>query len=352
MTKRSTQKAPGQSFRIRAPRFRRLRNHTVCLTVAGGLLGITGCSSTGGLDGRPAGVDKYIDGVHEYNAGDRAGAMSSFNQAIQINPSLRMAHVRLAALYREQGDYTDAAAQYETSTRLDPYSSDNAYNLGLSYQLLHRLADAAAAYLRALDLQPANVRANMNLGLVYLALGQPKDALPYLQKATEIDRNSAQAWSNFGVGLDAVGRLMDGQHAYERSLELNTGSPSTLENLAANLIAQKKAHESLAVCQQLILRSDNAISRTRFGQAMALSGRKDDAMEQYKIALQRDPQCYLPLTAEAFLLIDEYRDGMELDEPKREAALALWGASLRLNPNQPSAITAVQQWQSAQLFGK
>jgi tetratricopeptide (TPR) repeat protein len=286
------------------------------------------------LDNRPAGVEKYIQGVHQYNAGDRAGAASSFNEAIRINPSLRMAHIRLGDIYRSEGDYRDAAIQFEIATRLDPYSSSNECNLGLSYQLLHRLADAAAAYLRALDLQPTNVQANMNLGLVYLALDQPKDALPYLQRATELAPKSFEAWS------------------YRTALELNSGSISTLGNLAANLIAQGNAQEALAACQQLLLRSDTSLSRTRYGQALRLSGENQAALEQYKLALQIDPTFYLAMTQEAFLLIDQYRQGLELDEPKREAALALWGASLRLNPNQPRVLAAIQQWQSAQLFDK
>jgi tetratricopeptide (TPR) repeat protein len=85
---------------------------------------------------------------------------------------------------------------------------------------------------------------------------------------------------------------------------------------------------------------------------LALSGQKDVALEQYKLALQRDPSYYLAMTEEGFMLIDEYRASLELDEPKREAALALWGASLRLNPNQPRVLSAVQKWQSAELFGK
>jgi tetratricopeptide (TPR) repeat protein len=302
------------------------------------------------MDDRPSGVDKYIEGVHEDRQGNHAAAISSFNDAIRINPSLRMPHLKLAALYQSEGDYTDAAKQYEIATQLDPYSATNAYNLGVCYQLLHRLADAAAAYLKALDLQPTNSKASMNLGLVYLELGHPADATAYLRRATQLDPKSAEAWSNYGVGLDGIGQLARAERAYRQALELNT-SISTLENLAANLIAQKKASESIAVCQQLLLRSDSAISRTRYGQALALSGDPSSAMEQYKLALQRDPQFYLAMTEEAFLLIDEYRQVMELDEPKRESALALWGASLRINPDQPRVLAAVQQWQSSQLYG-
>jgi tetratricopeptide (TPR) repeat protein len=192
----------------------------------------------------------------------------------------------------------------------------------------------------------------MNLGLVYLALGQPNDAQPYLARATQLAPKSSDAWSNYGVGLDAVGQLSDGENAYRNALELDTGSIATLQNLTANLIAQRKAQEALVTCQQLLLRSDTALSRTRYGQALLLSGQQDAALQQYKLALQSDPTFYLALTQEAFLLIDQYRQGMELDEPKREAAMALWGASLRFNPNQPRVLAAIQQWQSSQLYGK
>jgi Tfp pilus assembly protein PilF len=334
---------------------RYLRRTALCTAVPAlviAAIGVGGCSNPTVFDDRPAGVAKYIEGVNRLNAGDETGATASFNEAIQINPSLRMAHARLAELYRKQGNYKDAATQYEIAARLDPYSPKMQYGLGLCYQMLHRFTDAITAYLRALDLQPTNALANMSIGIVYLELGQPGDAEHYLQRATQIDPKSAEAWSNYGVGLDARGRLAEAENAYRQALELSTGSTTTLENLAANLIAQKKSSEAMEVCQQLLLRSDTAISRTRYGQAFELTGQKDEALKQFKIALDRDPQCYLALTEEGFLLIGEYRDGSELDEPKREAALALWGASLKINPDQPRVLTAVQQWQSSQLMGK
>jgi tetratricopeptide (TPR) repeat protein len=321
-----------------------------CLIAAIGLAGLTGCSVTSVMGDHPSGVDKYIEGVRDQNSGNATAAIAAFNEAIRLNPSLQMPHVRLAELYRQRADYADAAAQYEIASQLDPYSANDAYYLGLCYQFLHRLADSAAAYLKALNLQPGNMKANMNLGLVYLALGHPADAKPYLLRATQLDAKSAQAWSNYGVGLDAVGRLADAEAAYRQALELETGSIPILENLAANLIAQKKAAESIEICRQLLLRSDTPISRTRYGQALVLAQQPSAAREQYELALRIDPQFYLAMTEEAFLLITEYRDGMELDEPKRQAALALWGASLRINPNQPRVLAAVQQWQSSHLY--
>jgi tetratricopeptide (TPR) repeat protein len=327
------------------------RHYALCLMGLSLLLPPAGCADDA-LDRQPPGVAKYVQAVAADRAGDSEGAMALYKAAIAENPSLRMAHGRLGDLYRDRDDYADAAHEYETASRLDPYSAELAYSLGLSYQFLHRLAEAAAAYLRALNLQPGNVRANMNLGLVYVALGKPADALPYLKKATQLSPASADAWSNYGVGLDAAGHLTEAQRAYEHALELDTGSPTTLQNLAANLIGQHKPREALAVCQQLLLRADNALTRTRMGEALALNGQRDEAMREFRIALRRDPRAYLAMSDEGFLLIQEYREGMELDEPKRESALALWGASLRINPDQPRVIEAVQQWQTSQLFGK
>jgi tetratricopeptide (TPR) repeat protein len=323
----------------------------VCLIVSGGLTTMTGCSGAGASSDSPPGISEYVQGVQADDTGDRARAMTEFRQAIASNPSLCMAHIRLADLYRNEGDYSNAAEQYAIAASLDPYSASNHYNLGLSYQLLHRLADAAAAYLRALHLDPFNMRANMNLGLVYLELGHPDDALSYLRRSTQLDPNSAQAWSNYGVGLDGTGRLREAEQAYVRALELDSGSPTTLENLASNLIAQRKASAALAVCQQLLLRSDTALTRTRYGQALALAGENDLAMKQFNLALKRNAHSYLTMTAEAFLLIDEYRAGMQLDEPKRQTALALWDESLHLNPDQPDVVSAMARWKSSQLYG-
>lgn len=300
---------------------------------------------------RPEAVEYYVRGEQLRRQGDIRAAEQEYRAAIQRNPNLRMPHTRLGEIYKERGDYERAARHFESVARLDAYNPESHYNLGLSYHFLNRLQDAAAAYLRALNLNPRDVQSNMNLGLVYLALDQPDDAVKYLTRATELDPTSAVAWSNLGVALDARGDTAEAEQRYRRSLELDSTSATTLQNLAANLMAQGKAREAIAVMEEVVSRVDTAGTRKRYGDALAAAKLYADAIRQYDVALTRDPRYYPAMNEKAFALINQYRDGLELDDEKRQAAAALWRESLQVNPNQPIIRRQLEKAQNPQLLG-
>ena len=299
----------------------------------------------------PTGINQYKLGVAAQQSGNVSEAIDRYQSAIHLDPSLRMANAKLADLYRMRGNYPQAAIQYRTASRLDPYEEANQYYLGVCEQLLSHFRSAAGAYLQALNLQPQDTRAMTNLGVVYLALGQPQAAGAILQRASVLDPKSASVWLNYGVSLDAAGRLAGAEGAYRHALELQSGLTTALIDLATNLIAQRKADEAVAACEQLLLRTDSAIARARYGQALQLRGDDDSAAKQFDAALERDGRSPIALTAKGFFLIHLYRKGMEIDEAQRGAALALWQQSVALDANQPSARAAMEKWKTSQLTG-
>jgi tetratricopeptide (TPR) repeat protein len=324
--------------------------------LAFGAVALTGACAPTRSDGgrestRPAAVEYYVRGEQAWRAGDKMQAEQEYRAAVQHNPNLRMAQSRLGDINRARGDYQAASRHYEAVARLDPYGVDSHYNLGLTYQFLNRLQDAAASYLRALQLRPTDARANMNLGLVYLALNQFDDAIRYLQRATELQPRWAVAWSNLGVALDARGDVARAEQVYRRSLELDSNSPTTLQNLASNLMTQGKAREAVAVMEQVIGRVDNAATRKRYGDALVQARRFEEGLREYDAALKLDKRFYPAMNEKAFLLIRQYREGLELDAGKRQAAIALWKESLRLNADQPEIRRQLEKAENPQVFG-
>ena len=91
--------------------------------------------------------------------------------------------------------------------------------------------------------------------------------------------------------------------------------------------------------------------RKRYGDALALTKRYDEAMKQYDIALKRDPRYYPAMNEKAFVLIRQYRDGLELDDEKRKAAVALWRDSLKVNGNQLPIRRQIEKAENPSLFG-
>lgn len=292
----------------------------------------------------PTAGSLYVDGVSAYRAGDRERAAALLIQAIDKNPALAMAHSVLGDLYKESGNYGGAATQYETLAKIDPYTADNHHRLAVSYHFLNRLADAAAAYLRAVKLNPRDWRSSMNLGLVYMSLGQTNPAVEYCQRAANLSPLSAVAHANLGVVLDARGNAAEAEAAYRKSLTIDPGQTGPAINLARNLQYRGKSGEAVAVLEKLTAAADSATVRRRYGDALASAGREADALREYRQALKLDPRHYPAMNAMAALLITQYRNGLLLDDRKRDDAVAMWRQSLQLNPNQPKVEGQLKTW--------
>jgi tetratricopeptide (TPR) repeat protein len=315
------------------------------IATAIGAIGLVGCKSTGkGGGAHGKGVDNYVQAMQQYHAGDKERAMAQLIEATRKNPNLIMPRVMLGDMYRSEGNYDDAVKQYEQVTKMDPYYSSNWYKLGVGYQFMERLKDAAGSYQKALKITPKDAKSNMNLGLVQLYLGNTEEALNYARKATDLEPKSAAAWSNLGVTLDAAGQYPKAEEAYRKSIDLDPDNPATLINLATNLLSQDKAPEAAEVMKRAAGISNTAPVRKRYGDALAKSGRYDDAIAQYQLALKLDPKYYAAMTEIGFTRIAEYRKGLELDDGKRIEALTNWKKSLEINQNQPKVQAAVKEW--------
>ncbi|MBC8105372.1 MAG: tetratricopeptide repeat protein [Anaerolineae bacterium] len=296
------------------------------------------------------GIDLYASGAQAYRRGDREMALAQLSQAVRLNPTLRMAQAMLGDLYRTKGDYKNAAIHYEKASQLDPYTLANHYNLGVMYQYLNRLKDAATAYLKALDLNPRDLKSNMNLGTVYLALGDTDEAVNYLERATMIDGSSGEAWSNLGVAYDKRGKTSLAEKAYRKALELDN-SPVIMQNLGSNLIYQGRASEAVNVMKEVIARSNTPSAHKRYADALILSRQYDEALREYDTALKLDSKYVPAMNDKGFLLLKQYKAGLELDEDKLKEAVALWKVSLRVNPNQPKIEQALKDSEKGKMFG-
>jgi tetratricopeptide (TPR) repeat protein len=103
--------------------------------------------------------------------------------------------------------------------------------------------------------------------------------------------------------------------------------------------------------EQVLTRTDAPSAHKRYGDALALAKRYDDAMKQYDIALKIDARFLPALNEKGFLLIKRYVDGLDLDDALRLRAIEMWRSSLTINPNQPRIADAIKKWEKPGLFG-
>jgi tetratricopeptide (TPR) repeat protein len=323
-----------------------------CWSIVGiALLLAAGCSNNDKpQNGDNTALNLYVRGALDHQSQNDDSASKSLEAALRHDPNLIMARFLLGTIYREKGDYESAAQQYERVVQLDPYTSSNHYYLGLVNHLLNKLQEAATSYLTAIKLNPNDMKSNMYLGLVYTALGRPEVGLPYVRKAVELDPKSAEAVANLAVVQDANGDYPSAEAGYRHALELDPNRPETLVNLAGALMSQKRFKDAVTVYEQAVKMQDSPLVRVRLGYALLNSGRPDEAVSQFNLALEQNQRNYQALNGLAEAAVAQYKASSLLDEKKRSDAVAYWKRSLQINPEQPRVAANIEQYSKGGLI--
>jgi tetratricopeptide (TPR) repeat protein len=117
---------------------------------------------------------------------DYARAVTAFEHALALNPSLLRAHYYEGIAYLRWERHTEAAAQFEAELALNPDDTEAKDNLGFLYLEKSRRDDAAALFRAVLDSHPDDATAQYQLGKILLEEGKISDAISYLEQAARL----------------------------------------------------------------------------------------------------------------------------------------------------------------------
>ena len=103
------------------------------------------------------------------------------------------AHLNLGALLNLKGDLDGAITQYEAAGRIDPTLPMTFLNLGLMHRAKGYLEPAQRAYEYAISLDPHYAAAHQNLGVVLFKLGKLPESKAAFEKAIELTKTTNPA---------------------------------------------------------------------------------------------------------------------------------------------------------------
>ena len=150
----------------------------------------------------------YLEqGNKHYNREEFEQALAVYNQAIQLNPKFAEAYNNRGIVYRKQGKYDLAIADYNESIRLNnpklwlPYN-----NRGIAYNNQGKYDLAIADYNQAIQLNPKYAAAYYNRGLTYKAKRNIEKAISDFEKAADLYKQQGnQTW--YQDSLDQLKKL-------------------------------------------------------------------------------------------------------------------------------------------------
>ena len=224
-------------------------------------------------------------------AGRLPEACAAYRAAIDAAPRYAPAHLNLGIGLESAGDAAGALQSYEQALALDPANPYVNYNLGKLLCALEYPERAERLLRSALECKPALAEANVMLADLYDTQGNHRAAAAELEAALEHRPQYVGALCNYAAVLRKMGRWNDAESALRRAVNAEPdGNIDALNALGGLLVQQGRLAEATEYYEQAIaLRPDLADAHWNIGNVLADQGRLDDAVVHYLEALAGDP---------------------------------------------------------------
>ncbi len=150
----------------------------------------------------------------------REQAAVQANKALELNPSLPLAHELLGESALATGDLPGAILELEAERKINPLDGETYNRLGDAYLRSGQYADAQQALNRAVLLEPGATGPYILLGETFLKLKQPIQALHYLDRAEKMDPSNYITHNLLGQAYKAIGQLAEANRQFKMVVEL------------------------------------------------------------------------------------------------------------------------------------
>ncbi len=141
-----------------------------------------------------------------------------------------------------------------------------------------------------LEKYPKDFRAHLNLGAIYLSRLNAQDAATMLRAAVTADPSRPEAHDMLGSALLQLGRRSKAIGEYQMAVRADPGYVEAYYDLAHAYQGQGNLAAAIVDFREVLSEfPDVPRLRVEFGDLLARSGHKDQAVDQYQKALALDP---------------------------------------------------------------
>lgn len=129
---------------------------------------------------------RYFLAVIRHRAGDVTEAIRLYQEALENDLGLYMAHVQLADIYESRRQYPEAIEERQRAIAANPDDSSLLLDLGITLGKAGRFADAETPLMQAMSASPLDPRAPFWLGLARVQLNKKAEARAAYQRFLEL----------------------------------------------------------------------------------------------------------------------------------------------------------------------
>jgi Tfp pilus assembly protein PilF len=168
----------------------------------------------------------YTLGVIYWQQGKLDEAVTTFRQAIAVNPNFAEAHYTLGTVLQQKGETESAISEFREAIKLAPKNPEIRNTLGNALRAKGDIAAARVEFAEGARLQKLksnNQAATFatNTGIQRLKDGAVDDAIEMFEKAIGLDPEYAPAHYQMGLALRKKGKQAEAQQAFNRARQLD-----------------------------------------------------------------------------------------------------------------------------------
>jgi len=159
---------------------------------------------------------------------DSIGAVREFRAAIVANPKEPNVHFGLGYLLWTQGQFPEAAKEFQAEIDNDPRHLQSMLYLADSQMQMNQTDDARPLLEKLVKINPENAMAHLDLGIVYAEQSRKQDALAELQTAIRIAPNNVNAHWRLGRLYRSMGMTAQAKAEFDKASSLNKAEDERL----------------------------------------------------------------------------------------------------------------------------
>ncbi len=217
-------------------------------------------------------------------------ALSARIKALKLYPDYAHAHYKLGAYYYGKQLYDRAREELEAARKLSPRWPNVLLYQALVYEAKGWEEDAYLTAREALELEPQLPWANNNRGYYAKRLGYLVEAEEYYRLALEYDFDYGQARENVISLVRSRGDYDGVAKLYREFLSIEPMSNGRRLAFAQSRRAAGDFAGCEELCRQVIKQNpENPYAYEVLGRASYLQGKRNKALEYYKLALRYKP---------------------------------------------------------------
>jgi len=221
-------------------------------------------------------------------------ALTAYENALNINPSVSCVWANKARCLYKLGDYEQSISSYTIAIRLS-LNSDDKYEywigIGVSYTDLGDYRNSIDAYDCAIKIKPSCYSAWFKKSTSLYKLGEYEESLKCCDEVIKLKSNNYRAWCNKGISLAKLGRDIEALRAYNRAIEIKSDYPDALYNRGVHCYSFGHYKEALKAFDKVIELKPDYVYQAWHGKGSTLENLShyEESVEAYNNAIKIYP---------------------------------------------------------------